>query len=335
VYRQGGFQNKQLAREWEIKTLAALQRGQFGLIRMNAAERVAPLIDAYEASMTAMGRDEKHIETSINRLIRLADEAGWVTLGDVTSESLIAWRERGTQFQGQKVGQKTLAEFVAIAKTWGKWLVSHRHASTNPLADVQQAKPPARRDVRRALTIGELNRLLGAAPPMRRLGYTFLAYCSLRMRPFESMRWSWLSLDSERPTVTVPASFDKSRTGRTLPLRLDVAAQLRKLKRQTKAKSDDIVFSGLTVSALRADLKAAGIPFSAGDGSRRFDRHSFRMQQVSLLRMAGHGVEIAHVLLGHSDERTTKKHYAESATTEAVGRAVEQMPAVGTVRRAQ
>jgi hypothetical protein len=98
-------------------------------------------------------------------------------------------------------------------------------------------------EYRRAGTVDELNKILATAGN-RRAFYLFRIYQSgLRGRTVAAMRWAWAKLDANPPFVMVPAEWDKSRKPTKYVLRLEIAQELRALRKRTKGKADDKVFA--------------------------------------------------------------------------------------------
>lgn len=337
THKRTGFPDRETARFWLDSESLRLRRGEVGYIKAMHRAEVAPLITEFVATLTAKGNAEEYVYIAERRLIRLAADCGWRTLGDVTLDSLETWMKSEHLFHGKAIGNKAKNQHGQIARSFGKWLVKPRHLlPSNPLDEFQQLRQQDNQGYRRAATVDEINKLLATCPRERRVFYIFLLYVPLRMRTMRMLRWSMFRLDSSPPRVEIPAELNKSKRPEKSPMRYDLAQELRKEKARTKAKADDLVFPWLrrTLVDFRADLIAAGISFDDGKGSRRLDRHAFRKTMVRWLAVAGVSIDAASLLLHHKDVRTTRRHYDENAVDPIMTDILEKLPAVGKVRRA-
>lgn len=335
-YRQAGFMSRDLAVEWQTQQLAKLQRGEYGLVRARNAAQVLPLIDSFIAYLESINRDAMYVYTMKKRLVRLAGEAGWLVVGDITADSFTAWRSRPHEFHGKPIGSKTRNQFLDSATTFCGWLVNPEKAlTTNPMHGVIRLKTSDNKFYRRAATMDEVNQLLAHSPAERRLFYVFLLYTPLRMKAIRGLVWSDVDLDAERPRINLPAKLSKAGKDERHPLRLDVAQQLRIAKKTSKAKQGDRLFpTPPTLPDLKDDLAAAGVAFER-DGKHRLDFHAFRKTFVGMMKRAGITLDVAHAALGHADVRTTQRYYNDEIGTAPISDAIERLPAVEGLRVAK
>lgn len=319
---KGGFHDRKAAEHWESQEKARLSRGEVGYVQTDVSADVLPLIEGYAANLRTLRRDAMYVYNTEKRLRRLREECGWLTLGNVTGQSLERWRARGPKWRGRPVGAKTLNQFLETAIGWCAWLVEQQVIATNPFERVSRVRAVQNVEARRPATVDELARLLAKAPEDRRRLYRFLIYCPLRRAAFEGLRWKHLDLDATPALVNLPPELNKTRTPLILPLRADVAAELRKVRGQAGER----VFPAVTMDEWRADLVAAEVEYDRGG---KLDMHALRMTAVGLMADAGVGFEEAHRILGHLNRGTTEKWYYRGKPRASLVAATEAMPKIG------
>lgn len=339
-YRKGGFVDREHAKDWLNTEQLRLRRRATGFVKPLVRAQVGPLIDRFTAKLAADGRDEMYVYTSGKRLHRLAAECGWVILEHVTAESLDSWKvaESRQDKRRKPIGDRTKRQYVQLAQEWGTWLKKPAGVlPSNPLEDVTLPQAKHNDAYRRAATLDELNALLATCPVERRACYVFRVYhASMRRRVMRGLTWRMMRLDANPPFAMVPAELNKSRRDTKYVLRFEVAQELRAERKRSKAKADDLVFPRLlTVDDLRADLAAAGVKFEHAKDYRRLDFHAFRKTLVKLAKAAGLSLDDAGLLLGHKTSATTKKYYDDDAVDPDLGAAMERLPTLGKLRKAE
>jgi integrase len=119
------------------------------------------------------------------------------------------------------------------------------------------------------------------------------------------------SFDLDAPSVTVEAAYSKHRRKDVQPLRDDTAAMMRDYLRDRQAGQP--VWPGnwhpAAAAILRADLAAAGIPYTDAEG-RVYDFHALRHQFISDMVEAGVHPKDAQTLARHSTITLTMDRYA-------------------------
>jgi len=334
VYRKNGFADRDSAKHWAMEESLKMRRGSTGYVKPMLAAQVTPLIDQFVQHLLTRGRDEHYAYIMGQRLARLSGQCGWLTLGNLNRPSLETWANSSPKYRGKKIGGRTINQFIDSARDFGKWLASSKVAKlpSNPFADVEKVQSKHNDEYRRAATLDEIQRLLSTCPANRRRYYIFRLYCPLRSSTIAGLTWKMLRLDGTPPWIEIPAELNKSGRPERSPLRYDVAAELRKVKH----KANDLVFPDPpTLDQFRADLTAAEIPLDDGKGNRRLDYHAMRKTLIRLCRAAGVPIDQASLLLHHKDVRTTQRHYDDNAVAPELGEAVEKLPTLGGMRRAQ
>jgi integrase len=137
----------------------------------------------------------------------------------------------------------------------------------------------------------------------------------------------------------LPGADAKNGRRATLPLRADVAAELRawiddKAEAARRQHGDAVVVDGVPlfdvpdklVRVLDRDLHAAGIPKRDARG-RTVDVHAMRGTFASHLAAAGVAPTTLKTLMRHARIETTLKHYTDPALLDVAG-AVEKLPAL-------
>lgn len=339
VHRKGGFVDRDHARDWLSAEMNRLRRRSTGYVKPMLKSAVLPLVERFAAALRADGRDEMYVYTSDKRLRRLASECGWVTLEHVTAASLDNWKVLDTRQDKRRklAGARTKNQYLATAKQWGEWLAKKAGVlAANPLADVTTLPAKHNDEYRRAGTLEELNKVLAIAGE-RRAFYIFRIYqSSVRGDTLARLTWRMAHLDANPPFLAVPGEIDKGRKDIKYVLRFDVAQELRAERKRTKGKADDLIFPNpVTLDQFKADLSSAGIPFEHAKDKGRLDYHALRGTLVEMGKNAGLTAFQMMELLGHRDIRTTMRHYNKRSVAPELGAAMERLPAVGKVRKAE
>ena len=220
------------------------------------AEHVAAFIEHQQAR----GVTPKQIDNVRGRVNRVSTDCGWKRLADLAGVHLERWLS-GRQAEG--MGAVTRNAHREAWVTFGNWCVKNHRLLSNPFAGVPKAdiKADVRRK-RRALTEDELVRLLDVARRrpiedartirrgkrqgevvaqlreetrrrLERLGqeraliYKTLVLTGLRKGELASLTVGQVVLDADPPHLVLDAADEKNREGSTIPLRSDLAADIR------------------------------------------------------------------------------------------------------------
>jgi integrase len=179
----------------------------------------------------------------------------------------------------------------------------------------------------------------------RALLYAVLVTTGLRKGELAALTVADVLLDDEQPVVVLPGADAKNGQRATLPLRADVAAELRAwvdekaeaVCRQrvgvagvTLPPADEPLFDvpAKLVRILDRDLAAAGIP-KRDERGRTVDVHAMRGTFATHLAAAGVSVVTLKTLMRHARIETTLKHYADPALLDVAG-AVEMLPSMSS-----
>jgi integrase len=235
---------------------------------------------------------------------------------------------------------QTRKHYAVHARQFGRWLAAEGRVARNPFAGLKTNLKVEndRRRRRRALTPEECQRLLAAAEastrtlggmtgPDRRRCYLVALTSRLRRNELGSLTPGSFQLAADPPTVTVEGTRTKNRRAAVLPLRQDVAAELREWRRDRPAGQTLFPIARRKRKVmLRADLKAAGIE-PVVDG-KVIDVHALRVSFITHLSLSGLPLAVAQKLARHSDPRLTSNVYT-SLGLAVLQKAVESLPPTG------
>jgi integrase len=219
------------------------------------ADHIAAFIDHQRARGLS-----RRVNDTRSQLRRVANECGFVRLADLDATILERWL-LDRKADGMSAG--TMNQYRSAWVAFGSWCVRNGRLSGNPLIVLPKADESAdRRRTRRALTESELMRLLDVAQRrpledrltvhkgprkgqkyaklrpeverrLERLGreraliYKTLVLTGLRKGELASLTAGQLDLDAPMPCLVLRAADEKNREGSTMPLRADLAADLR------------------------------------------------------------------------------------------------------------
>jgi integrase len=254
-------------------------------------------------------------------LLRLAKGCDWQYLSDATGMAAQKWladRRAG----GLSVGASN--SFIRAAKHFFNWLRKERRISENPLDNVSTLNSRVdRRRERRALTLNEIGRLLiatmnaeahhGLSGYERSLLYRLAIETGLRWSELRSLHRSSFDFQGNPASVTIAAEDEKAGRGDTLPLRMELATDLKAyLALHLPTAKAFPMWKDKGAEMLRKDLEAAGIPIKDEYG-RVIDFHALRHTFGSMLAAAGVHPKVAQDLMRHSTINLTMNIYTHTA----------------------
>ncbi len=247
---------------------------------------------------------------------------------------------------GQGRGPETVNHYVRAVRGFFRWLVKAKRVGSNALDSLTLVNASADvRHARRELTEGELRRLFVAARSSVRTYrgltgwdrfflYLVAAGTGFRANALANLTPADFDLDTDSPTVTLAARFNKSRKLKVQPLPPDVAAALPAYFDGRPA--DAPVWGGTWArdrrgaEMLRSDLEAAGIAYvvDGPDGPEFADFHSLRHSYLTLGGRAGIDLRTLQELAGHSKPELTARysHRRLYDLTGAVGKLPNLVP---------
>ena len=206
---------------------------------------------------------------------------------------------------------RTVQKSVGALRQMLTWGAEEGMIPQNPLQRWKPLKGPQRRP-RRALSAFEIAKLLSMSQqPFRDIWMVLLG---TGLRAGELVAMEWRDVDVEGGELHVRAECSKSKRPRTIPLRADLLAILRKLRvrcpgvqRRVFVQRNGNPWGGPWGShlsrRLKVCLRAAGLDESV-------DLHCLRHTFGSHLVRAGADVKSVQALLGHSSATVTLDIYA-------------------------
>jgi integrase len=327
-------------------------------------------VDSYLAYLEAKGSCKEHRSERARQLRRLAADCTFGALADLHREALERWL--GAQSRAG-MGARTRNSYLGSLLAFCNWCVETNRLTSNPFGAVPKANEKADpRRPRRAMTEPELVKLLTVArerplfdaltvrkgprkgeryanvrPEVRTrlewlgreraLIYKTLVLTGLRKGELASLTVAHLRLDDVVPCITLDAADEKNREGNDIPLRDDLAADLRGwLADKLHRLQDEARQAGGTIPArlppdtrlfdvpdklckiLNRDLRLAGIP-KRDDRSRVLDVHALRHTFGSLLSKGGVAPRTAQAAMRHSKIDLTMNVYTDPALLDVRG----------------
>jgi integrase/recombinase XerD len=300
-------------------------------------------LDDFTKALRAKGNSAIHVEVVTARARRIIKGCGFRFYSDLNAGKVQSYLNELRQDTEKRRGisAQTFNFHLQAIKQFARWMVKDRRATDNPVAhlDGLNVKLDRRRD-RRALTVDELRNLLqttqsgpdreGMTGKERALAYRLAVETGLRVNELRSLTRASFALDGNEPTVTVLAAYSKRRRNDTLPLRADLAAELRTFlaTKLPKAPAFNLPRRKPAAKMFQDDLAAAGIPFRDDAGSV-MDWHGLRHSFLTFLAQGGVHPKTAQALARHSTITLTMDRYSHSLRQDET-QALETLPDLST-----
>ncbi len=169
----------------------------------------------------------------------------------------------------------------------------------------------------------------------RALLYAVLVTTGLRKGELASLTIGHVQLAQSQPVIVLPGADAKNGQRATLPLRPDMASELRAwIEEKTKGISEQLGGAGMPlfdvpaglIRILNRDCDAAGI-HKRDDRGRTVDVHALRHTFASHLVAAGVTPRTAQAALRHSSLELTMQHYTDPRLLDVAG-ALAALPAL-------
>lgn len=384
VERSTGCRDEANARrrltEWE-REVEKVRAGVLSIADVDMSQHSrTPLDDhfaAFDTRQHARGMDDKYRENTLRSLRRVATDCVFRVLSDLRPEPVEAWlvarADAGSSARTRNLARESWLVFC-------NWCLETGRLAVNPFNSLSKANAKADpRRQRRPLTEDELQRLLAVAltRPLtaklainrgtrkgttgarltdatraalqragreRALVYKTLVLTGLRKGELGSLTVGQVRLD-DSPHVVLAAADEKARRGALIPLRADLADDLRNwlAERLDEARSEARL-AGRTIPDtlpadarlftiplhlirnLKKDLAAAGIP-ERDDRGFVVDLHSMRHTFATMLAKGGITPRVAQELMRHSDPRLTANVYTHLGMTDTRS-ALDSLPSL-------
>ncbi len=316
-------------------------------------------VESYLAHLEAKGTTPKHVAT-VGRLLRaVITGCRFRTLADIRREPVERWLMTGPIVQRSA---RTRNTYVNALKWFSNWCVDSERLVASPVARIHRADENAdRRRQPRALTETELVRLLDAArrrplaeaekfnrgwrkgqpgarirpetrTKLERLGYEralmyrTLVLTGLRLGELASIRACDVVLDGDRSHIVLDPTHEKNRQGSAIPLRTDLAEDLRAWIGGWVPAEALFAVSPNLVKVFDRDLRFAGIP-KHDERGRRACVHSLPHSFAPLLSIGNVAPRIAQAALRHASVEMTLQTYTDPKLLDVAG-ALGVLPAL-------
>ena len=338
VKRIAAYTDKAASQAKLVRLEKELAKGKEGLTDPYADHRDRPIVDHLADWITELrqtGCSAIYTNQCNARITRLIRECGWELLADMKPESFIVWRETAKSDIAHNIkdksktkivtmGPKTQNHYLVTLRTFGNWCVERKRMESNQIADVPTVEHAGDiRRKRRALTPDQVTAFLAAVPTEYNLLYRLFLTTGLRRDEAATLQWGDLHIDGPTPFLQLRAENTKSKRADALPLRVDIAAEL-KTARKDSGDAERVFRRVPRIKEHCRWLNAAGIPYIDAQG-RRLDIHALRHTYGTLLSKSGVSPREAMSLMRHTDLRLTMNVYTDPRIFDLAG-AVEKLP---------
>jgi len=321
--RRGGVAPDAALMRW-VESLPPAQHDRLTALGLLNPDRVAagkPLsehLHDFAKFLRDRGNTEKHVRLVSMRAQKAIEGCGFVQWTDITADKVMAYLD-ALRAGGEGIGAQTFNFYLQAVKQFCRFMVKTRRASESPLVGVEGLNVRTdRRHDRRALTVDELRRLLdvtrngakhhGMTGPERAMLYKLAVETGLRAGELRSLTKASFHLDTARPSVTVSAAYSKNRTEADIPLKADMAEELRPFLASRLPNAPAFSVPQKAYEMFRTDLEAGGIPY-VDEAGRVADFHSLRHTFITNLVTSGVNPKVAQALARHSDIKLTMDRY--------------------------
>ena len=321
--------------------------GEWGVIsiqRAAAGKGMAEHITDWRRVMEAKGNSPRHIRNFSSNLKKLAASCKWSHLTDIASDNASDWVVEQRQ---AGVSAATINAFLRAGKAFCNWAIKAKRLTESPLKHVPLLNADADRRVERhPYSVNELGRLLAAAEAgekhhgltgyERALVYRLAVDTGFRYSEIRSLARSSFDFSGDRATVTILAADAKNGQDATLPLRDELAEELREYLTlhlpQAKAFR---LWGGKGAAMIQQDLEAAGILARDADDKLvttdeyglSYDFHGLRHTFATMLNKAKVPLATAQKLMRHSDPKLTAKVYTH-VMVDTKAEAIDMLPTI-------
>ncbi len=325
---------------------------EWGIIdaaRAAAGKALVEHVADWKLAMEAKGNCADHVKQFVSNVRRVADDCRWRHLTNISASDLNRWlTERRTAGRAAA----TINHHLRAAKAFCGWLVNERRISENPLVNISLLNAQADRRVERhPYSVEELGMLLAAADAGgvvhgmtgsdRALLYRTAVETGFRWSECRSLTRASFNFESEPATVTIRAEDAKNGKEETLPLRPELAADLKARMAMflPAAKAFPGMWAGKGADMIRLDLEAAGILSRDVNGDLitldeyglSYDFHGLRHTFATLGAKAGIPLAVMQKLMRHSDPKLTAGIYTHVLVADKADE-LAKLPSIGMRR---
>lgn len=323
-----------------------------------SAGAIEPHLTGYEQSLIARDVSEKYWENLLRDTARLIAEVPIVGARDLRREIVEPWFANAISGGMKARTRNRYREAVLSFANWCRDASKLREHDLDKLPKADPKADPVR--PRRSLTEDEFSRLLTVArerplafrQSMRKgkqtsdlsaevvnsleelgrervLIYRTFILTGLRLNELRTLTVGNLELTPGAEGIQLERRNEKSGAGSTLPLRADLADEVRQWIADKRLTPTDRLFAvpARLVRILARDLRDAGIP-KKDDRGRVLDVHALRVSFATHLSTTGTAPRTAQAAMRHSDIKLTVGVYTDPRFLE-VRHALDRLPAFG------
>ncbi len=295
---------------------------------------IAETLRSFQQELEHRQVSEKHRRNVMANLHRAVFRMRLQTVQDLTRHAVDGFSK---QLLREGRSAATHNRYRRDLHNFGEWLVRFEYLTKNPVDAVRMMDESRdRREVSRALTVGEVEALLEAVGP-RRAVYLFRVRTGLRCLETERLLWSYIDL--EQRTIRLRTAVTKNARKDVLPLSDDVCEALVAIQREAlrdgRPLGDHPFPKHPSLHRWWRDIDQAGITRETTDG--QVDRKCLRNTLDSFLLLAGvHPVDVM-LLMRHAQpggmQLTLGLYGDDAALLQRKRQAISSM--MGWVRRKQ
>ncbi len=227
-------------------------------------------IDDFENRLRSARRSELHVLHTLRMLRRIADQAGWKLLKDITADGVNTFAARLADSSDRGTSARTVGKHIAAVKSFTRWLKSQAKLDRDPLVGLTKPSIESdRRLTRRMMLPEEWHQLKiwlsteaeeshGMGASDRLTLYWLAIETGLRAGEVRTLRRGNLMLDSSQPFVTVAARSTKNRQSAKQFVSADLARSLGELAaaKMPTASIFNLPVANRMARMMRADLNS-------------------------------------------------------------------------------
>ena len=290
-------------------------------------------LSVFRASLLHKGTSIEHADLITARVRNILEGCGFTHYGEISASRVMEYLadlRKVTPANGDTpakpgISVQTSNFYLQSVKQFGRFMVKDGRARENPVAhlDGLNVKIDRRHD-RRNLTVTELTNLLTTtlAGPVRHkltgrrrvMLYRVAMETGLRRKELRTLTPGSFDFEVTTPTVYVEAGRSKNGKTTVLPIRPEMAKELREWFRAAGIGPADALWPDLTnhtAKMLKADLEATGIAY-VDDAGLFADFHALRHSFISMLAAGNVHPKLAQRLARHSDINLTMMRYSHT-----------------------
>lgn len=319
---------EQLARD-TVKLAERIQAGCVHVDMKGLSRKTAEAVEAWTADLTRRGKSPSYVYNMGLLMRRMIEACRWPTLGAIRSDALTAWladlqagtahlpcqQARSKRGKGEStLSARTLNQYLETARCFVKWCMAQRPfpwIQDDPLAGIAKADESSKRREKRALTLGELERLKDASKGRWSI-YLTAALTGLRRSELKRLQWGDVRLNDARPHIQLRACATKARRADVVPINAELAEALAAI-RPAGCAADTPVFRTIPKYATyRKDVEArAKIPWRDAQG-RLASFHCLRKTFGTYLALADVPLRVAMDMMRVTDAKLLTGVYTDA-----------------------